>query len=170
MGVGRAGDRRADGLRGERFTRPGRSWSRSTIPPKASRPASRAGCSRTDTATGRIGSGRDSGCTSGGIWASSPTSGASRGRVWIRRPSSRNEWIDIHGLIKTPQVPAGLAPRTRLPLPFTLWSRVPTLHSGRKGLRPLGPSSISPGGAPRYAPASGALDPIRSGDRRAPRL
>ena len=54
---------------------------------------------------------------------------------------------------------------TRPPLPFTLWT-VPTLHSGRNGPRFLAASSSSPGGAPGYAPVSGALDPIRSGDRR----
>ena len=76
---------------------------------------------------------------------------------------SRNEWIDIHGFIKTPQGTRWARSSSSADRPGT--PRAATLHSGQKGLRPLGPSSIAPEGAPRYAPVSGALDPIRSGDR-----
>ena len=49
-------------------------------------------------------------------------------------------------------------------------TRVQTLHSGRKAPPCLEPSSSSPAVAPGSAPVSDALDPIRSGDRRAPGL
>ena len=50
-------------------------------------------------------------------------------------------------------------------MPFTLWSRAPTLHSGRNDLQLLASSSSSPAAAPGSAPVSGGPEPIGSGDR-----
>ena len=57
----------------------------------------------------------------------------------------------------------GLAPR---PLPFTLWSRVPTLHPSRNGTRPLGPSSGSAGVPPDLPRFRVAWTPSTTLERR----
>ena len=48
-------------------------------------------------------------------------------------------------------------------MPFTLWSRAPTLQSGRNDLQLLASSSAA--AAPGSAPVSGGSEPIGSGDR-----
>ena len=57
--------------------------------------------------------------------------------------------------------------RAPLPLPFTLWTRVQTLHSSQEAPPCLAPSSSSPAAAPGFAPVSGGLDPSGAGDHPA---